>query len=284
MKRIGSNLVNNGTGVKLYWEAADCAKTYNIYRSTNNSEYVLISNSKTLGFTDQNLEKGTNYSYSVSGVSNMGEGPKRNSQSWLTAPIAPTIILTPSNSADSFNLKWNKVDTATNYLIYRLNHQEGSYIKVGSLKQQTTPVFTILNLNPFTKYSFKVTAVNSGGESLPSSSYSMITLPSPPEGLAVNTINNSISIVQWDLLKDANSYNIYRLDQYSNVTSQKIIKQNWKSTIFVDWALEKGHFYSYRVTANFLNKTKFNFQNGMWNGKVSTLVEGTYSKWIQASK
>ena len=284
---ILGKLVNNGSEIKLSWGAADCAKNYNIYRSTNGSEYVLISNSKNLDFTDQNLEKGTSYTYMVSGVSAIGEGPKStHSNSLLTAPKAPIIAPLPSWEADRIYLRWNKVDTATNYFIYRLNPQNGSYIAVGSTKQHATPTFAVLGLDSFTKYTFKVSAVNSGGEGLQSSSYNAITLPPPPKGIMVETISHSESIIQWDLLKGATSYNIYRLERLennSNGTSQKLIKQNWKSTIFVDMTLEKGKVYFYRITANFLNTTKFNFKNGMWDGNGPSLVEGTYRKWIKST-
>ena len=120
-----------------------------------------------------------------------------------------------------------------------------------------------------------------------SSAYTIITTPPPPEGVKVKIIKDSTSIIEWDLFKGAISYNIYRFERHENNStraSQKTIQRNWNSTIFVDNNLEKGKVYFYRITVNFLNETKFNFNNGTWDGQGSPMVEGTYRNWTRGVK
>jgi fibronectin type 3 domain-containing protein len=106
-------------------------------------------------------------------------------------------------------------------------------------------------LNPDTAYFFKVTAVNSGGESELSNSISGRTLPPPPTGVKAKTFNSIASIIEWNLLKDATSYNIYRAQSSSG--PYEIIEQNWDWTIYSDTDLEKETVYYYKISAVFRN-------------------------------
>ena len=256
-----AKLVNKGSEIKLTWGAVDCAKSYNIYRSTNGNQHVMISNSKNLEFTDPNLEEGKSYSYKVSGVSTKGEGPfSTETNRLLTAPLTPSFNSILNMSSKGIWLKWDKVDTATHYVIYYLDSKTGSYSKIGTTTSPWTH-FSIWTLNPDTAYFFKVTAVNSGGESELSNSISGRTLPPPPTGVKAKTFNNIASIIEWNLLKDATSYNIYRAQSSSG--PYEIIEQKWGWTIYADTNLEKGTVYYYKISAVFRNTVE---------GEISTFA------------
>ncbi|SVE33221.1 uncharacterized protein METZ01_LOCUS486075, partial [marine metagenome] len=114
-----STLTNEGRGIKLTWGATDCGKSYNIYRSTNASNFEQISTSENLEYTDLNLEGGTKYTYKVAGVSQKGEGPlSAETNSILTAPLYPDSLASNHKDSRHIGLQWNKVKTATKYRIF----------------------------------------------------------------------------------------------------------------------------------------------------------------------
>ena len=103
-----TNLINNGSGIEISWNPSDCAHSYNIYRSINNSKFEFVENTNNLDFKDLNLKNAQYYSYRVTGISKAGEGGfSSQSINLLTRPDSPTNIESDLVSSNSIALNWS---------------------------------------------------------------------------------------------------------------------------------------------------------------------------------
>ncbi|MFC1418088.1 fibronectin type III domain-containing protein, partial [Streptacidiphilus cavernicola] len=124
-------------------------------------------------YTDSGLTASTGYSYTVTAVNSAGESAPSSAVSVTTAagsgsgvPAAPGGLAAGTVTSTSVALSWSAVSGATSYNVYR------GGVKVGSASGTS---YTDSGLTASTGYSYTVTAVNSAGESAPSSAVSVTT-------------------------------------------------------------------------------------------------------------
>jgi hypothetical protein len=168
--------------------------------------------------------------------------------STVTTPAAPTG-LTATASDKQMSLAWNASSGATSYNIYRSLTPGGegaTAYKTGV----TTTTFTDTGLTDGTTYYYKVTAVNSAGESGRSSEISatpQATLPSIPSGLTASAGNGQV-ILSWNTSTGATSYYIYR-SLTPGGEGATAYKPGVTTTSFTDTGLTNGTTYYYQITA-----------------------------------
>jgi hypothetical protein len=185
------------TGVSAYaessgsifvsWSSVSGAQYYIVYRSESYSgPYYLVGESTSMSFTDGEVSPNTTYYYKVSAKNSTGESPQSSSTSATTSsgsyypddghsggnsgssPSAPTGLSAYPESSSSIFVYWNSVWGAQYYIVYRSESYSGPYDPVGESKSTS---FTDAGVLPYTTtYYYKVSAVNSTGES-PQSNY-----------------------------------------------------------------------------------------------------------------
>ena len=159
------------TQVALSWSAAAGATSYNIYRSTTSGTEVKIATNPatitTTSYIDTGLTNGTTYYYKVTAVNSAGESGlsgEVSAKPVLTVPAAPTN-LTAAAGNTQVALSWSAATGATSYNIYR-STTSGTEVKIATNPVTiTTASYTDTGLTNGTRYYYKVTAVNSAGES-----------------------------------------------------------------------------------------------------------------------
>ena len=109
-----------------------------------------------------------------------------------------------------------------------------------------TNTFKVIGLDDDKIHYFKITSINSGGESNKSETISSRTLPLPPSEFNATTLNKSSILLKWNLSKGAEGYRIYRAKNSSGPF--KMIAANWSSTIFIDQGLLKETVYYYKIS------------------------------------
>jgi hypothetical protein len=77
-------------------------------------------------------------------------------------PSAPTDVTAQAASSSSITVDWTAVSGAASYKVYRSGTSGGTYSLVGSPASNT---YTDTGLSANTTYYYKVSAVNTGGES-----------------------------------------------------------------------------------------------------------------------
>lgn len=159
------------SSISLTWNTALYAKGYNIYRSAINDGVYTKINATILTdnkYSDTDLTPNTTYYYKVTAVILLGESIKSAGIFVVTAPeaipIAPTGIKMNSSGTNSLDLSWVRVPGAITYNIYSSTSIDGEYTKVNT-SAVTSTSYTASSLAGSTAYYYKVSAVNTAGES-----------------------------------------------------------------------------------------------------------------------
>ena len=145
----------------LEWNAVEGAAEYVIYRDYN--YYYATTNTS---FTNSSAEAGKTYVYGVSAVSNMGySGPCTQVSITATAALtAPVITSHTTNSSGKPYLKWNAVEGASKYTIYRATSQNGTYSRMYTTVYTS---YTNTSAEAGKTYYYKVCAVGANGSEGP---------------------------------------------------------------------------------------------------------------------
>jgi fibronectin type 3 domain-containing protein/lysophospholipase L1-like esterase len=160
----------NQPSVTLTWNGVEEAKEYNIYRQTEGAaEYVKVGTSKTNQFTDETVDVGMDYHYTVTTVdhANVETVPSKPLKVSMIDPNQP-VPQSPMNlqvgevNKNDLTIKWDSTEGAVSYNVYRSKKQEGTYEFIGKTKLPSFKDETVLTTIP---YFYKVAAVNAGGVS-----------------------------------------------------------------------------------------------------------------------
>src|SRR3989442_1167087 len=207
--------------VSLSWTApssngGSAITNYKIYRSTSSgTETLLTTVGNVVSYTDGTVTNGQIYYYKVSAVNSVGESPQSNEASATptappppppsTVPSAPQNLQAAAGNAQ-VSLSWtapssNGGSAITNYKIYRSTSSgtETLLTTVGNVVSYTDGTVTNGQI-----YYYKVSAVNSVGESPQSNEASATptappppppsTVPSAPQNLQAAAGNAQVSL------------------------------------------------------------------------------------------
>ena len=175
----GLNATNDGNQVYITWNSVSGASSYKVYRSSSSSgSYSSIGAATTTYKYDSSPLAGYNY-YKVTAVGSSGAESSMSSYvscnytsgsgggNTETKPNAPTGVSARQNGT-SITVSWNSVSSATSYKIYRSNSLSGTYSQLGNSSSLNYTDYSPLNGYNY----YKITAINSVGESSQSSSIS----------------------------------------------------------------------------------------------------------------
>jgi fibronectin type 3 domain-containing protein/peptidoglycan/xylan/chitin deacetylase (PgdA/CDA1 family) len=193
---------NGASSITLNWTASTDATGYNVYRATTSGgSYVKVNNAPTsaTSYTDTGLSEGTTYYYKLTAVNSAGESAQSANASAATATAVPTVPNAPVgltaavNGTSSITLNWTASTDATGYNLYRAATSDGSYVKVNNAPASAIS-YTDTGLLGGTTYYYKLTAVNSVGESAQSDSTSAKTISPYKLTWAPPVLENPITI------------------------------------------------------------------------------------------
>jgi len=220
---------------------------FKIYRN----DTVIGILGKVLTYNDSGLVNGVTYSYNISAMNRVGEGPKSIGVHAIprTVPTAPYNLHATLGNAQIV-LTWlepasNGGESITNYSIYRGTTSDGETLYVRGYTSRTSWVDT--NITPDTMYYYMVSAVNALGEGPRSNE--AYTAPSAPTLTA--TAGNSKVLLSWTLPSSIGAsitnYIVYRGTTSGGETL--FIKAYNNGTSWVDTKITLGTTYYYMVSA-----------------------------------
>lgn len=248
--------------VFLTWEADNSgnrrtAVAYRIYRDDER-----IGSSSDEDHFDFSVDEGAEYTYEVSGVDLLGREGERSDPLTVVIPGAdppdepdePDDLVAEAVSASRIDLRWDAVgdddddddgeSSVAGYYIYR----DGGNVPHDST---TGTQYSDTGLAAFTEYTYRVSAVNSGGiEGELSDPASARTLdgspPSAPQGVTAEATGARAVELEWDAAEDPESgisrYLVYRDGDATPIDSTT-------STEYTDSTVEPETAYSYQVSA-----------------------------------
>lgn len=207
--------------------------SFDLYRSTNNQDYLKITTTVNNYFYDTGLTNNTGYFYKIQGNNFYGASNSINAYVLSITPTASALPqapfnLTATSAGDGrIKLQWqvNYSSNLKHFIIYRATYPEADLVLNTSAANSNIYYDTIMttqnasSLSNTTTYYYRVSAVdNNSFESSGSntaSSYAFVR-PSFPGGVEINNIFSG-SILMWQnpvdpytFTRNVWTYNIYR--------------------------------------------------------------------------
>ena len=161
----------NHKSVKLTYKAVEGANGYEIYRSKKADKGFqkigTVKKAKTPTYQDKKCKLGVTYYYKVRAYRKVdgknqygGFSKAKKGQSALLKPKLKKLSLTGPQSAV---IRWDKVDGAAGYVIYRGLTKNGKYKKVRTIKGGKVTSSELWGQELGTTYYYKVRALDANG-------------------------------------------------------------------------------------------------------------------------
>ena len=197
--------------IKLTWESEGVSTRFNVYKVVNGKEVFLqevVGNELIIN----DLVVGNTYKYIVKTTYKVGtetaSKDTSNSVSVYIRPLTP-IVSVGQRTVKSIEVKWNQVEGATGYKVYRATSKKGTY----KLVKTTTDLNYIDNNVTISKtYYYKVKSYIKTTKTYDSyysniiSSYSRVSAPA----ISANKLYYRYNKIIWDKVPYATGYKIYR--------------------------------------------------------------------------
>lgn len=254
------NELTRNSSVRIYWNEAENATNYEIYRAVNdkNGNYERITNSTDLIIIDENVNLGDTYYYKVRGrtIINNNEKIYGEYSDIVAVKIAPSVpTLEVVSDLKYVSIKYTYIDNASGYEVYRSLKKDGLYEKVSLTNENKHnengydgDIYRDKNLNLNNKYYYKVRSYYLNGDSKIYSDFSKIIESGlRPQEAAFELKSSSDSItLNWKKLESQDGYYIYRATQ-ENGRDYKLIKETNNNTYTDKSNLEAGVTYYYAI-------------------------------------
>ncbi len=240
------------TGYKLYYKKSQSSGSYSI-------AYSGLGRPDILQVTVTGLTRSTQYTFQVTAINRAGEGTASPTLSFIAAgvPSKPLNLEITDTNTGSITLSWQapESDGGQSLLGYR-----ASYKAVGAASFTDTSLFqatsTTLSLTADLQYAIRVIAVNSVGDSDPSTSVYGYSSPVPSGLIAPTVVERGETSIKIQWTAPTSSITITGYQVYSNkgdgsyptelVYNGETIPTRTHATIK---ELNTGSEYSFAVTA-----------------------------------
>lgn len=228
---IKSNI--SRTNVIVSWDAAEETTGYEVLVDS-----TIINVGADRSYTHDDLEASSLHSYKVRGWNAGGRGVWSESLDIITNPNIPGI---PTNimataEKDLITLTWYKDTYVDSYDI----EIDGS-----TVINLTDITFVNKQLEPDTKHTYRIRAINITGKSEWSSPITMFTLPVEDNSNTVNSLTNVTAVVTnntvaitWDAAAQGAEYDI---------EVDGVLSGNGDKTVFNHTGLEQNSFHTYKI-------------------------------------
>lgn len=257
-KSLGYNTIS------IEWTKVEGATGYDIYRKTTGtySKIGTVDKQSTVKFKDEKAVTGVRYQYTVRAFYNK-DGIKRVStyENYIhgTAyPSNPNLTSVTSVEYNAIELKWDKVDGANGYKIYRKLPSDKNYKELITLYEQTDK-YTDQTVTCGTTYQYIIRSFRyENGKTYTSGNSSAVSCKAVPPVVKVKVAStgyNSLN-VSWEKVNGATGYRIYfKKDNAKNWTTLATF-ENGSLTSCEHRKLTTGVNYTYTVRAYYKDGSK----------------------------
>lgn len=239
--------VTNGVKfVNITWTSVEGALSYDVYvRGAGQTEYTLVvSGVKGNGpVYHAEVKTGSYYRYAVVARCGKYQGALNTNGPVLKAVKTPTLI-SATNQKDGVLFKWNKVDGATGYRVYRRAGGEKNFKYLGTV---TTTTFTDATAVSGKYYKYVVRAVHGSTYSNFDANGKVLKYVQAPKLLGIANGTDGI-YVKWQLVGGADKYAIYRRGAGEGYKLLKVVNAS-AGNKYKDTTAVACQYYRYTVRA-----------------------------------
>ena len=257
-KSLGYNTIS------IEWTKVEGATGYDIYRKTTGtySKIGTVDKQSTVTFKDEKAVTGVRYQYTVRAFYNKNGIKKvstyENYIHGTAYPSNPNLTSVTSVEYNAIELKWDKVDGANGYKIYRKLPSDKNYKELITLYGQTDK-YTDQTVTCGTTYQYIIKSFRyENGKAYNSGNSSVVTCKSVPPVVKVKVAStgyNSLN-VSWEKVNGATGYRIYfKKDNAKNWTTLATF-ENGSLTSCEHRKLTTGVNYTYTVRAYYKDGSK----------------------------
>lgn len=248
---------NTANTITLAWDDADDADAYRVYRyNEGTGQYDYLATTSDTGFTDTNLQSGTNYQYKVRCVWTIGGNNYYGTySSALTVPTLPaqvTNVRVDKQTGKTVSLAWDSVNGADGYRIYQYNSDSDSYEELDTVGADRTS-YEVTGLASACEYRFKIRASKTMNANTYWGEYSekvvAVTKPDKVAELSARTLGASEIELTWKKSSHVTGYQIYRLDGQTGKYVKIATVEESMPASYIDRKLSAATEYSYKVRA-----------------------------------
>ena len=247
-----TSIANSANGITIKYKKVTGATGYYIYRKAGSGAWSKVKTTTALSFNDTKATTAkTIYQYKVIAYVKDSKGTANSAASAVMsmARVARPTVKSAENAAKGITVKWNKVNGATGYYLYR-SVNNSAFKKYKTIKGESKISYIDTGANTDgAKYSYKVVAYRTvSGKTYTSATSSakvVYRVKNVTITKAVNVAKNAIT-VNWSKNIKATGYII----QYITGKTKKTVKVTKPSIVTKKLTgLKKGSAYKVSVRA-----------------------------------
>ncbi len=226
----------------LSWEAVDGAAAYIVTRKTGDSgEFETLTTTAATSYLDDDVKDGGKYTYRVTSVSKKEITGLTSDEVVLEySSIRPEPVASNRFVDGQPTLKWDAVDGAESYEVYRSTAENGKYVKVYTT---TGTTYTHISAEFGITYYYKVKAIDAEGKSV----FSQVVSATPVvPGFRIESINREDGKPRllWTKAEGAKSYQVYRSD---SADGEYVRVFTTTGTSYTNTSAKIGETYFYKI-------------------------------------
>lgn len=252
-----TSISNQPDGVLIKWNVPEGADRYRIYRRGAGDKYWTYIGSTTFTYyTDKKAVNNAYWRYTVRAVNEGGYGDY-NDGKYIKFVATPKLI-SASNGTNGVFVKWDKVQGATGYRVYRRGAGE-SWTYLTTVSALSYADYAVKN-NSGKYYRYTVRAVNGYFSGFDANGLVIKRLSDPMLKSAVSSSNGITT--KWSSVTGASGYYVYRKTANSGWLRVGTVNGVSK-TSYVDKTAKKNTTYTYTVRAFYGNTLSGCNMNGI---------------------
>ncbi len=234
-----SSLTNVDGGIRVKWGKLSGAASYCVYRKTAKTQWTEIGRTKGTSLVDERVVSGEKYFYTVRCLDEKGKNASVYNDGKSKVYVKTPVITKFSNTASGTKITWAKCDGASKYRVFYLD-SENKWIK---LADTASTSYIHGGLKGGKNYTYTVRCLSKDGKVISGINSGRINRFIAPVKIASVSLVNKKTVVEWNAVKWADSYRVYR----------KTLGGSWeklsdvKDTSFTDTTASAKTVYSYTV-------------------------------------
>lgn len=254
--------------IDVSWDAVDSATCYIVYyrlSSEDNDENLQKIETEKTFIKIENLIGDKTYDFWITSKNSTGESDKSNvvsAFSYFPIPTEPQNVNATASGFRCIDVRWNSVDCATSYVLYYCLSTDDSEENLHKIETKGT-YLAIEHLIDEETYDFWVIAKNSSGESDRSDIVSARSYFPAPGGVRAYAQGTGYAWVSWNLVKGADSYEIYAALQEHGREKERFLCTTGVG-VCKNVRLTSGKEYRFYVKAVVRGTKKSDYSSGSW--------------------